>query len=137
MARITAASLTGEATTSSALVEMLPRFLWNLATENRRPDDRQLRRVCPAAPRVPGRGIARFSVGTGGAADSHAHAACSAHGRSRRPAVSAARVVRCQLGEAMGKAGITTRALAHENAPTVSRNSSELPSQAEVGARLC
>jgi hypothetical protein len=37
MPRITAASLTGEATTSSALVEMLPRFRQNLATGNRRP----------------------------------------------------------------------------------------------------
>ncbi len=112
MARITAASLMGEASTSSALVEMLSGFRGTWQRRTGAPDDRQLRRVCPAAPRVPGRGIARFSVGTGGAADSRAHAACSAHGRSRRPAVSAARVVCCQLGETMGKVGMTMRGLA-------------------------
>lgn len=37
MARITAASLTGEATTSSALVEMLPRFRRNLEAETQAP----------------------------------------------------------------------------------------------------
>ncbi len=66
MARITAASLTGEATTSSALVEMLSGFRGPSQQRTGAPDDRQLRRVCPAAPRVRGRWIARFSVGPGG-----------------------------------------------------------------------